>query len=71
MGNNLYLVDFEDLDVLVDFFIFIFRERMCRDLFETITSYLVDLESMDSNDPDVRILLPRFKNIQARLKRAL
>lgn len=45
--------------------------RLCRPLFETSTSYLVDLESMDSNDPEVRVLLQRYKNIQAKLKRLL
>ncbi|XP_066922124.1 nuclear pore complex protein Nup155-like [Clytia hemisphaerica] len=47
------------------------RLSMCRSLFETTTSYLVDLDSMDASEPEVRVLLQRFKNNQMRLKRML
>nr|XP_047122862.1 nuclear pore complex protein Nup155-like [Hydra vulgaris] len=47
------------------------RIAFSRSLFEATTSYLVELESMSLSDPEVKVLLPRFKGIQAKLKRAL
>jgi len=46
------------------------RYILARSLFEAVTSYLVDLEAMHQ-DPNVQMLLSKYKSMQGRLKRIL
>jgi len=47
------------------------RITLTRSVYEATTSHLVELETMDMNDADVKQLTTTFKGIQAKLKRML